>query len=395
MVGFPLLAVVTTALGIPNSIFSVFFRSIAVVFSIILIIEKAKPTNKFAVFLFLAFWILYFMRLAFTTAFESNSLSRPDSYYWIWSVGVCFIPALAVLLTYTSGTAERLLTPIIVVVNAALLLALLFGGTGIRTTDGEIIDVGRFSVESLNSITMGHLGVTGVLLGICVLLSEQLRKSMYILALAAVILGGLIAMFANSRGPLVAMLVCCMVIIIAGAHHRKTYIIAALFVLLGILLAAFNRDALFGNIGILWRFQAYFLGVDQSATIRMVSFEGAWTQFLSSPFIGDAIEERITNFYPHNLMLEALMATGIAGGLPFLGLLIMTLRCAWNLVSQGSKSMWMGVIAIQYIVAAMFSGSIYSSNTMWVLIALSLSASSIKRKASITLRNIPNVKCKS
>ena len=373
IIGFPLLALVTTALGVPTTILSIIFRTFAALGALFLTFLKVQPTNRAVTFLFLAFWVVYFSRLTFTTAFDPSSLTRPLSYYWIWSFGTCFLPALSIVLTFEPEVKDRLGFPLLLLVVIALFLAVVFGGTSVRGGGDSIVEIGRLNIDSLNPISMGHLGVTGVLIGICAFLSGQLRSSMLPLAIIAMLFGGATTILANSRGPLLAMAACLAILIFAGVRRRRTYAFGVLFVVLLVLIAVNQQEAIYGGDGVLWRFQAYFLGVDQSSNLRVIAFEGAVTQFLESPIWGDAIEERITGFYPHNVVLEAFMATGIAGGVPFTVLLLGTIGRAWVLVRQGSKQMWIGILAVQYITAGLFSGAIYSSNTMWVLVALTLS----------------------
>lgn len=373
ILGFPLLALATTALGLPSTNLSIFFRTLAAAAALLLILLRVRPANRIAVILFLTFWVVYFTRLAFTTIFDPGSLARPLSYYWIWSFGACFLPALAVLLAFNPTAGDRLHFPLLIMAVMALSFAVFFGGTSFRRIDDSIAEIGRLNVESLNPISMGHLGVSGVLLGICSFLTGRQRNNMVALAVIAIILGGAITIQANSRGPLFAMAVSLAILFLAGARRRRTYAFGVLFMALLAVVAINQQDAIFSDAGVLWRFQAIFLGVDQSGIGRMISFEGAITQFLESPIWGDAIDERITGFYPHNVVLEAFMATGIAGGVPFLALILGAVAHAWKLVRQGSNQMWIGILAVQYITASMFSGAIYSTNTMWVLVVLTLS----------------------
>ena len=53
---------------------------------------------------------------------------------------------------------------------------------------------------------------------------------------------------------------------------------------------------------------------------------GAVNQFFESPVFGSFLEEKIFKEYPHNLLLESFMATGILGGLLFV---IYYLRFLW------------------------------------------------------------------
>lgn len=65
------------------------------------------------------------------------------------------------------------------------------------------------------------------------------------------------------------------------------------------------------------------------------------------------------------------MATGLVGGIPFIGLLFLALNAAWKIMSSTTGETWIALLTIQYIVAAQFSGSLAQAITMWIMIALS------------------------
>lgn len=373
IVGFPLLALVTTAFEVTSTEISIVFRALAATAAMLLLLRGLRPRNHLAVILFATFWFFYFARLLLTTYFAADPLARPIEFYWIWSFGVCFLPALAVFFAFDLTTSERVRHFTVILTVFALALALIFGGTSFIRPDSTVADINRLNVVSLNPISMGHLGVSGALLGLCVLLPGRKKVSVWVLAVVALCLGGAVAILANSRGPLLAMAACIALLIFAGARRKRTYFLGAFFVALSVFLAINQQDRIASDTGLIWRFQAIFLGIDQSSLGRITAFEGAWRQFLASPFFGDAIEERVTGYYPHNVVLEAFMATGILGGLPFLVLILWSLRRAWTLVRQGSVHMWLGLLSVQYIFAGLFSGALYTSNAMWVTMALVLS----------------------
>ena len=74
--------------------------------------------------------------------------------------------------------------------------------------------------------------------------------------------------------------------------------------------------------------------------------------------------------YPHNLVLEAFMATGIAGGIAYLVLICFMLLACFRLLSRSKGYEWLALIAIYYLVAAQFSGSHWSFNAHWQTLVL-------------------------
>jgi len=109
-------------------------------------------------------------------------------------------------------------------------------------------------------------------------------------------------------------------------------------------------------------------GSDASASVRLSLISAAWDQFLSSPLFGSGLEERYSRFYPHNVIVEAFMATGIFGGIAFLALLIAASLYSWRLLIKRSQSGWIAMLCIQYLIAGQFSGSLWGNSGMWSLI---------------------------
>jgi O-antigen ligase len=147
-------------------------------------------------------------------------------------------------------------------------------------------------------------------------------------------------------------------------------LVISVLVILGYMLAVRFEET--GQFRLVARIAATFIGTDMAVTARQQSFAGAWEQFARSPIVGDALEEETTRFYPHNVVLESFMATGIAGGLSFIALLSFALWAAYRLIKWHSEHAWVGVIFLQYLIGAQFSGAIYAATTMWTFIGATL-----------------------
>jgi O-antigen ligase len=112
---------------------------------------------------------------------------------------------------------------------------------------------------------------------------------------------------------------------------------------------------------------------DRSASMRIELMTSAWHGFKAQPLFGSGFEERTSGYYPHNVVVEAFMATGMLGGVIFLLLIAMTLRAALRLMLARDSQSWLAVLCIQYLVAAQFSGALYASMPMWGLMCATMS----------------------
>jgi len=75
---------------------------------------------------------------------------------------------------------------------------------------------------------------------------------------------------------------------------------------------------------------------------------------------------------PHNILLESMMALGVAG----LGLLLVSmtasLAAAGDVIRAGPRHAWVGLIYLQYIVNGMLSGSLFTDGAFWFFALASL-----------------------
>ena len=77
--------------------------------------------------------------------------------------------------------------------------------------------------------------------------------------------------------------------------------------------------------------------------------------------------------YPHNYILEAFMTTGLLGGIPFLFLVIFSLRKAFKLIKMRHPATWIVILYIQIIFYSMFSTGLYTGEDFWMLLFFMLS----------------------
>lgn len=370
--GYPLIAGLTALIGIDNGTVSIAFRALTAVCAGMLALALPKNRPDAPLVLFMLFWLAYLLRLLLNLHIYHEPLSRPVQDYWIWAIGACLLPALATLRSANVRTATQLRMSLLLVVMVAIMLTMSQGSTAFVQATGEVTDINRWNLGSLNPIATGHLGATGVLLGIGILLTGSRSRIESMLALGSVPTGLYLAILANSRGPIVALAVCVITLVLASGRYGKAQFLVLVGIGLVACLAIFVPSASSILAGLTDRFDAIQSGNDLSAIGRTISFQGAIDQFFGSPLFGDGIEERVTGYYPHNLVLEAFMATGVIGGIPFTLFLFLSLRSSWKLFRIKSENTWVGLLAIQYIVAAQFSGSIYLSTAMWTIVSLSI-----------------------
>jgi hypothetical protein len=226
IVGYPLLASISVALRLESTPISIGARGLALLLSLVLVAISIKhgsfSGNRFFAGCLAIFWLTYIGRITYETIIESSSLSRPILDYWIWAIGICLIPMLAISTSLTNPQAQLpkafIATYILAGISAAIILG--FGSGEFTNNSGESQDIGRLNITSLNPISTGHLGTTLILLSIW----GQLAQNSYtfkttthtILRAIALAMGLYLLIASASRGPFVALIATMLVFLVSS-----------------------------------------------------------------------------------------------------------------------------------------------------------------------------------
>lgn len=382
LTGYPLVAALSTALNLNGSTLSIAMRAAVVSMSIILIVRNLHRVQKSHlkyVVIFITFWVTYIIRVAVDTTDPSSQLTMSALEYWIWAVGVCLIPSMGLVGVSFEHAMLKAFNLTWLALGFSSALSLYFGSTVVTGLDASQINTGRLALDLLNPISMGNLGTSLAIFSgwyWCTKTNSQSEIALKVASLFGMLLGLSLLILSASRGPLLGF-VCVLVVTLLTLKLRKLIKITALASLVVIaLVPAVSSYIELESLQITARVAAISGGVDLSVISRQDSFAGAWNQFLGNPLFGDFLEERSTGFYPHNLTLEAFMATGLIGGLAFLAISIIAFRKAYRMIQLQLPHAWAGLIFIQYLVGAQMSGAIYSSSAFWSFAVLLIFCSS-------------------
>jgi hypothetical protein len=309
----------------------------------------------------IVFWISYSLRYYSDAVLHPEILNvAPDR------LGLeIFCSSLPCLLLgmSLSGRDLKKLTPTAVMVSLVLLCIL-------ALRDREYVTVSRLRNESLGAIMLGHLGAAAVLLALFSFLSASdfLRsRNLFQLGVAilAFPLGFVVLLYAGSRGPVLAFVVCALMIGVYAIQKRAWAMIAVLGVV-GILGGSFAYRYAARSEADLERISGIenYISFRQSSD-RDVILMNAWNEFLNSPLTGSGMEESISGSYPHNIIIEGFMTTGIIGGSCLLWLCLLCLFQAGKAIVRGRAESWICILFIQAFVRLLFSNTIASDGFFW------------------------------
>lgn len=226
--------------------------------------------------------------------------------------------------------------------------------------DAAAAESGRLEAERLNTITLGHTAVTGLLAALCLVGERGWKRKAVLVALGAVCATALV--LTGSRGPLVAL--------VAGL---VVYSIATRKFFWPLLLAGAGAFALLSQEDNILVLRLLLLiqnqGMYDESALERLEFQGrAWEQFLHSPMFGSGFAEAVSGTYPHNIVIESLMALGVVGGVLLVLVTVRAIRCSFTALR--AHAVLPVLLLVQYAVNGQLSGSLWGSDAMWAMAAV-------------------------
>jgi O-antigen ligase len=324
----------------------------------------------------LALWWLLIARMLQGTLFDPlpGEPGMPVSQYLLLSLGACFLPALGFLAAPNAATLElaRRLIESLGTVAMLLLVYLAFGALA----EGRLFQ--RLSTEVLNPISVGHLGASVFIVTLFGLAAS--RGMARLLRWAVIGLAVVVTVASLSRAPILSAVL--LALVYAFTQRQRGRLGAGrVAVRLGLLVGAGALCAMAlvyietqTPLQLTSRFVE--VGADASSRERELLFAGAWDQFMRDPLLGDAYIERRFRSYPHNIILESMMATGIVGLTLLLLVVLLACVAATRLVLGSHAVAWVGFLYFQNLIAQMFSGALLLDGRFWAftLAVLALAA---------------------
>lgn len=321
------------------------------------------------VVLVLTLMALLALRVAWDSSLSSLPLDFNWDELWLFMLGATFLPAAAFLartdpeaLELAQRWALRLGVLAGLSIAAAAVLAL-----------RDIVTFLRLDTGVLNPISIGHAGVSlFVLLLLRPPVSADQSLTRRFRRAAGTGLGLLLAailiLASGSKGPIVAWFVVMLAwlftlaraSVLAGHSLRGVVLPMVVPLLLVMIVLAVNVVT---PLPIVDRFLN--IAQDQSTSERVRLLTQALGQFEESPLVGSSVFEYESRLYPHNVIVEALMVGGLVMLVPLLMLLYENLRTAAGCLAHVCKERWLILLYLQYLVDAMFSGSLFLSVQFW------------------------------
>lgn len=373
LVGYPLIAPISLVLEIQNQLISIPFRALVLFLSLFVITKGILLRGRFPSgpfwMVWWIFWGLYISRIVIDGFLNPEALRLSLSEYIIYAIGMSLLPALALSIKLDDSILKRALIGIIVLgaLGAVLNIWLIASQRELITVSD--LTAGRLDSDTLNPISLAHLGVTVLILSAWMLVRVETRGLMkHVLLIICFLIGLGAALAGASRGPLLALvfiLPMIMYMAFINLHNRNllrlSVIIIVCFSGLAWLLTNTEPIAAFG------RMQESLFTDDA----RMDLYVAGWNLFLNNPILGAGTEP--LGFYPHNVILESFMLFGVFSGLLFVTVVVISLLASVKIFFRHPRNSWISLLYVQYLVGAMLSGALYTEAAMWTLMVLVVS----------------------
>ena len=84
-------------------------------------------------------------------------------------------------------------------------------------------------------------------------------------------------------------------------------------------------------------------------------------QFWKNPLFGNSLNCELIDHYPHNILIEVLITTGIVGFVPFFLFLWEINKGIKGIIKIHPQYFWVCVVFLQSFMQNMFSGGLYAA----------------------------------
>lgn len=375
LVGYPLVTIPATVFDLPSRWVTVPYRLIVALVAVVLVVwglNRKERGLQLAWWMlpFFAFWSLYLLRLSIDTMGATVHLSRPLWEYWAYALGTGMLPALGLAVAARDipvNPARSRLTFAL----AIGLIGLIALGPGLHS-----IGEGRFYLNPfLNPISGAHYAVMFFLVALWTLVAGRIRSATSIAMLAiATVCVVWVQTLSASRGPMVVLGLGLGLIALSSFGPRRMLRVGAAILLSLLALVAFQSLApvTLRPMAAMERLMRTGERVGRDQEARVVLWDSAWQEFLQSPLLGVSLEDPSFPGYPHNIIFEAFLSTGLVGGVCVVILILLTFMRATYWVLVDEEKGWLGLVGIQMLVWAMFSGALYARPETWAMMGLIL-----------------------
>lgn len=330
---------------------------------------KYKRDITILVFLFL---IIYILKVIYTESTFPDAHQLPLSRRWeeyiLYFVAYNILPFLAYKKIDFKTHFKTILNAFIFSGFVLSVVSLYLYGDIIKSGIGRIsmVKYENPELETLSPLSLSYGGTLTIALCLMKILFFYKKNRLELLyLLTTIILSFVIFYLGATRGSLVALGLSLLTLLVYLKGKNKIY----LSVLIVVFIPLFQYGAELSGSDIFNRATSTFVSGDTSE--REPLLLGAINEFQLNPFFGGRIE--VSGIYPHNILLETLMATGMLGFVILIVVVISYLIKTNKLIKGNNIYILSMLIFLNGISQYMVSGAIYFAILLFIPLGISWS----------------------
>ncbi len=384
MFGYGLVAIFVTD-GKQSQVLTVPYRAAVLLISLYYIYNKLFKKNKDPIDQFLdskkyfksresirmfplimVFMIMYSFRF-FNDVYGNTVFSGNYQSYFFYLYLISWIPSLSFLMIDLKRPQEYLLTAQFTLLGLAILMTTRL--SALRESQLGAAQ-GRISSEALNPISLGVFSGSLIIIAVYILLEKKSSENWLLtraIPFVSIALGLYFLIAAASRGPIISTAVCLLLLLVSSGK-KLLYVgiptvLAGSYVIVDFILPSLQGK---GGSNLDRLTSAGGQSTDARGDLIGKSFE-LFSKNWHNTIFGYGVEIPKEG-YPHNLIVESFLSTGVIGGCIFSLICLVAMIRAIDLVMSHDSWSWVAVLYVQSFLMGLSSGSLYGSAPFWYLL---------------------------
>lgn len=342
---------------------SIAFRALILVLCLAVLVNpraRSLGNTSAVLFPFILFIALYAYRMYDNYFLEVHQIYIEPLISFSFLFGAGLVPALVL------ARISRQLSDEALVIVMPLLFLVFMAGLAFNIDELRQSAENRMHLHKVNPIAMAATAFSFLMFFLAFWRGSRLLRYLGMASIPVLIA---IIAFSKSRGPMMAAAgsILLYFLLIKGPHRIR------LLQGLTVLTAALAIIQYFTPLDLVGMALSRFDSAHESNLIsiegRTLAWQAAWEQFLEDPFFGRLMYEKALFHYPHNIILEALMATGVVGGFFLIWHLGLAFTSAAALLRSPQTSIFPAFIVLIFFkefLQSMFSGAIWGVSGLWI-----------------------------
>lgn len=323
-----------------------------------------KNKNSHYLILFIVFWIFYLLKVLYTESISTNNeLMRSWYEYPMFAFLYVIMPFLAFYSIDFYKYKKIILNGFISSGFLLGLVSLILYGKYLAQGIGRL-NLVRYQTgeEVLSPLALSYSGALTIVLCIYkfVILKER-NKLQVLYLISTIVLSFIMFLLGSSRGSVIALMFTLPLFLIYSPIKQKIGLIVLSIFSTPIVIWALEASgsSIFTRMG---------NTVDDKGGGRESLWKDAFFHFIEYPIFGGKIE--IGGIYPHNIILEILMATGILGAILILPVILKGFKLGIENLKYDKTNLFVILIIIQGFTQHLFTAGFYTSTLLFVPLAM-------------------------